>query len=145
MGLRWDVTGVANHEEVCFRIAEEDDGFYGVKKGDRLLKPETDALIWLTMFTGIGWEVTEENVDEFVARVRFFEKLNGPMLHRGNESYPLPEDVIRAHVGLKTNVAPEPRVRWLLRQTGFEFKHDDPNDPTGLAEKFEEMVEEARY
>lgn len=120
MSLNWNVSKIPNHEEVCFTIAEEDDRRSGIKKGDRRLKPETDALIWYTMATGVGWGINDQNVQEFIWRIRFWDKLEGPLVRTVDENGewkddPIPEDIIRQHIGLSTNVAYESRDEWLRR------------------------------
>lgn len=127
MSLDWNLTKIENHETVCFYKAIEASPDQGIAVGDRLLKPETDVIIWLTMFTGIGWEVTDENIDEFVYRVQFYERLHGPMLRARDEETgtyspaPLSEETIRAHKGISTNVSHTPRGEWMLEQFEVAF------------------------
>ena len=54
MALTWDTTNVLDYEDVCFKEAEADNDWHGVKKGDRILNPVTNALIWHSLNTGIG-------------------------------------------------------------------------------------------
>jgi hypothetical protein len=110
MSLRWNVSEIADHESLCYITAEADSPVQGVKAGDRVLSPVTHALIWLTVGTGVGWGIREENVEEFIARVHLWESLHGPM-----NAEPLTDEQIRAHVGLYTNVSYEPRADWLDR------------------------------
>jgi hypothetical protein len=94
--------------------------------------PYTDVLIWYTMFTDIGWEVTEENAPEFYARIHLMEKLGSPLLSapartksgrlakRGGRPYLVPcyitpEDV-KSVIGLRVNVSPEPRLKWAKKK-----------------------------
>lgn len=101
MGLSWDITKCADPD---------------LLQSDRVW-PVTNMLIWYTMFTDIGWEVTEANAPEFYARIRVMEKLDGPMLSGmdsdGNRvnRFITPDDV-KSIIGLKVNVAPEPRLKW---------------------------------
>lgn len=123
MSLDWNVTGVANHEEVCFDYD---------KDGNRSLSPVTEAIIFLTMGCDIGWGVTEKNVEEFVARAALWQAVNGPMIHEWDEETQthrqrtITADEIRAHVGLRTNVAYGPRDAWLLRVFGGRWHFPEP-------------------
>lgn len=136
MSLNWNLTGIKDYEEVCFYTATEDDPRNGVTKGDRLLKPETNSLIWLTLITGVGWGITEQNIQEFVWRVKFYERLEGAMLHLDGKPMPYTEEQIRQHVGLSTNVSYEPRAEWLDRM----FR--GANNISGKAPEPDLMIEE---
>jgi hypothetical protein len=69
----------------------------------------TDAMIWATMFTGIG-KITEKNVAEFHARL---------VVGRYWQGEPLPYAEVRRYIGLSTNVFPEEtRAKWLKRIIG---------------------------
>jgi hypothetical protein len=128
VSLNWDVSNIQNHDEVCFFYAPDDDPNHGVSKGDRLLNPVTNSLIWATIAVGIG-DLSEVNAAEFFARLRLIERLDGPFLIRAvdPETGRRPEgpgafittDEVRAHIGLTTNVSFESRTRWLNR-----VKHD---------------------
>jgi hypothetical protein len=102
--LTWDTKDVLDNENVCFLIAEEDHWTTGVKKGDRILNPVTNALIWHSMNTGIG-RITDENVGEVYARIKLVETVYGPSLltSEGPKAITM-EDVI-AHIGLTTNAS----------------------------------------
>lgn len=120
MSLNWNVSKVANSATLCFRIAEHDDPSEGISKGDKLLRPATQALIFATMATGLG-DITAKNYREFFARLHFVEKLNGA--YRRQQTAPgvhapvfFTLADVRAHIGLNTNVFPaETRTKWQAR------------------------------
>lgn len=93
MSLNWDITKCADSEA----LLSEDQ------------RDTTDAMIWATMFTGIG-TITERNVAEFHARL----VVGGYWLGE-----PLPYAEVRKYIGLSTNVFPEEtRAKWLKRMIG---------------------------
>lgn len=104
MGLTWDITKAKD-------IPREEDGsvteeFY----------PILENLIWQTMFTDIGWEITEDNVKEFYARIHATQLLDGyPKEHMTKY-----EDV-RKVIGLHVNVAPKTRLQWQKKVMGFSM------------------------
>lgn len=116
MSLRWDLSKIQDYENYCFRVDEQ---------GNRVLTPETEAIIFYTMFTGVGWGINEENVDEFVWRAKFMDRLHGPVYNLGDDAGPS-EELLRGHLGIWTNVAYEPRAEWLDRQ--FRTFHNLPWD-----------------
>lgn len=104
MSLDFNLKTVADHVTVCF------DG-----NGD--LKPVTQELIWNCLRIEMG-EITEDNADEFYARVQFMTALRGSMWQMPNGDLKItPEDVV-AHIGLRTNVPTVHRQRWLTRSKG---------------------------
>lgn len=103
MALHFDLTGIADFDNVCF----EPDG------KDRRMKPRSDSLIWASMFVGID-KITEKNYQEFYTRLSIHERLFGAMLRKAS----VPEEVnvavthtdlpctleeVRQHIGLSTN------------------------------------------
>lgn len=121
MSLDWNLDNIENVEEVCY-------------EGDHLA-PVTNALIWATMAVGIG-VIDDGTVDEFVARVAFWEKNVGPFLTQYDEEtdqygpWSIPAERIRQHKGLRTNVFPhEPRDVWLWRVTRIVEPFDGVRDP----------------
>jgi hypothetical protein len=122
VSLNWDLSAIADHEAVCFVTALADDQNHGIVKGDRILNPVTNALIWATIQVDLPG-ITRLNAPEFFARLRFTEQLDGPMLIRaevegqrpkGFAAFITPEEVI-AHIGLTANVSPLPRTKWLRK------------------------------
>ena len=118
MALTWDMTNVDMTNPLV-------DYGPGVKEEDSTVEQNrawgyVEAAIFMTMGIGIG-QWTEENIDEVVERVRLWEAKHGPTLTFWPESeekpkdVPLPEDVIRAMVGLRTNAGYEPKKKWMAR------------------------------
>jgi hypothetical protein len=111
MSLDWSVAKVSNYELLCFVVAEEDRPMYGVKKGEKLLNPVTNALIWGCIATGMG-TITEANCKEWYQRFELCERVNGRSLRRHNEDGTVTDKVlsfddVKAHIGLTTNVFPK--------------------------------------
>lgn len=115
MSLNYDLSKIKDYDAVCWTEAKEDAAWSPTKKGDKVMNPITNALIWVTMQIGIG-EITEENAVEFYSRIHFSEKLFGTNLSNGGEPYFLTFEDVRRHIGLKTNVFPkETDAKWGAR------------------------------
>ena len=124
MSLNYNLAHISDWENLCFIEAPADEPTMGITKGDRRINPLTETLIFLTVGVGIG-DLTEANASEFYARLRFIEKLDGPMLIRAQdpETGKRPEgvaafitpDEVRQHIGLSTNVSTESRAKWMKR------------------------------
>lgn len=101
MSLNWDLTGIKNHEEVCF-VGEGDE---------RRLHGVTHTLIMCTLGVGIG-EITNKNWREFYRRIHVQELVWGPFTQMrirsedGEEQtwsrFITAKDIFK-HIGLKTN------------------------------------------
>lgn len=130
MALTWDVTHIKDHEVLTTLHTESGDKWH----------PLTETLVWLTMFTSIGSEIDAENIEEFIGRVRLYERLFGPMMtaYDVDTDYwspkPLTEEQIRSHLGLRTNVSYETRETWLSRLTEREF-FQTASDPDRVCSK----------
>jgi hypothetical protein len=118
--LTWDTKDVLDNENVCFFIAEEPHPPTGVKVGDRLLNPVTNALIWHSLNTGIG-RITTENAAEVWARISFVEEVYGPSLLSSDGPRPLTKDDVLKHIGLTTNASfkDESRASFLKRHATY--------------------------
>ena len=85
--------------------------------------PRTEVLIFYTMFTDIGWEITEENAPEFYARIKMMEKLDGTLLNGKDtetgeiKPVPITPANVKRIIGLKVNVAPMTRLQWVKKLT----------------------------
>jgi hypothetical protein len=105
MALNWDTRDIKNHKEVCW-VGEGED---------RRLNPVTDALIWYTLALDIG-DLSEANLNEFVFRMRTYDRLFRPLLSDANgDDRKLTYAEVKAHVGLSTNVSKVARNSWMKR------------------------------
>ncbi len=99
MSLNYNLAQIADHETACFTTDRD---------GNRVMRPETEVIIW-TIFAATGHgKITARNVDEVADRYAVYQRLFGPLLRRhveggGFEDVPLTRDQIVAHVGLTTN------------------------------------------
>lgn len=115
MSLSFDLTAIPLETRT---IVAERDGNRAMgedfKKGDRIMSPVTNALIWQCLAVGMRG-ITEDNRMEFYTRVKMYEKLFGPALSYSDKRGARPftyADIVE-HTGLSTNVSPEKRVSWL--------------------------------
>lgn len=69
MSLSWNLQKIKNCDQVCFK-----DGNFN---------PVTNSLISATLFLGLN-KITEKNVDEWMVRLAFNEKLFGTILKKNN-------------------------------------------------------------
>ena len=122
MSLNWNLEAIENHKEVCWIKTDEkgDDGEPRVR-----MNPVTETLIFMTMAVKLG-SITEANADEFYARLKVIEKLEGPFMFKTEDGkkvdvYFTPEDV-QAHIGLACNVSNETTTKFFsgLRQGLFK-------------------------
>jgi hypothetical protein len=138
MSLNFDLTAIPLETRTIVADHDKPNPFYQAgkskpenefeyRKGDRLMSPITNALIWGTMFVDMG-AITEENVDEFFARTAVHEKLSGAYLSETNnetgETKPRPITLqdVRDHIGLKTNVSTLTRAKWMKRVLDYAMK-----------------------
>lgn len=116
MALQYDLTAIP--EDVRTIIAERDGDDY--KKGERILSPITNALIWSAMGTTVFELKTPEDCDEMYARIRFQDVVyGGTFLTQAGEGgkrepRPITRAEVHAHIGLKTNCFPrKSRQEWV--------------------------------
>jgi len=86
----------------------------GVKQG----------LVFYTMFVGMG-DIKDSNIDEFIARIRFHEKIDGPICSTDGEPYSVPDEDIRKAIGLRTNVGFESRQKFAKRMIDSLWRQVD--------------------
>lgn len=102
------------------------EGMYG----DKRLIDVADAMVWSSMFVDVGNLLTQDLVVEHIARIQFWEGLNGPMYHWADG--PGWRGIDPAEfVGLTVNVAPMSRLAW-LKKLGATVP--DPTTAKALAE-----------
>jgi hypothetical protein len=96
---------IEDHKQRCFVETGEKDS-----DGEPLYRMATvtETLIFATMAVQMG-SITEANADEFYARLKFIEALDGPFMYQSKDGersdrYFTPED-IQAHIGLVCNVS----------------------------------------
>jgi hypothetical protein len=121
MSLNWSVERVSGMDEVCFEIADYDAPMRGIAKGDRVLKPVTEALIWATLTVGMG-SISQANHEQFFGRLEIVQKTKGPRLFLGgpdHKPYFITLADVRAHIGLSTNVSAVAGPSWLKDQIGL--------------------------
>jgi hypothetical protein len=100
------------------------------------MNPVTNALIWATLTVGIG-KITDKNVDEFAARLRIMEKIDGYYLVQDGEGRGITDEEFIAHIGLYTNVGNETRAQWASRHFGAKPQ----SETSRLAYAFRNRVE----
>lgn len=110
MPLSWQIDQIKNYQDLCWIPTDEigEDGEPRVR-----LNPVTETLIFMTMAVRLG-SITEANADDFFARVKIIEKLDGPMMtdsHGTGRCFTV-ED-IHDHVGLVCNVTSESVTKFL--------------------------------
>ena len=133
MSLVWDLTEIENYQELCW--VENTDP--NKKEGENFsLNPVTEALVHLSMFTGIP-KITKKNCKELTKRLVELEILGIAVLPQEPITTttsvppkmmrnPRPDEV-QLHIGLKTNVNPRDQKKWgneikrILREQAEEF------------------------
>lgn len=119
MSLNWNLAKIAKKDDVCYFTATKNDPMRGIKKGERYIKPTTEAMIWYTMSVGIP-RITEDNWKEFYARVRFIAELHGPMVTDAKGKNLITWEIVRAHIGLATNASKMSRNQFTkLKADGY--------------------------
>jgi len=113
MSLNADFSKIENHEQLAY--IEENEGNH----------PITDGIVWNMMLLGIGWELDDKTIPEFYFRMQFQDKLFGPLMQSSNGSRPITLDEIRAHKGLRVNVALEKRQTWVNRMVKSWFRDQE--------------------
>jgi len=68
--------------------------------------PVVEAVILFSMVLGVS-KITKENVNDVLARIRFYEKLNGGFLTSNGHDCNVPASIVRSLIGLTTNVRQE--------------------------------------
>lgn len=120
MSLNWDLTGIRDHEEFCWRkvtdpaeianIRNNGTGWMGPawyedeETGEvRVMNHVTNGLIWMMMSLGCEGKITTKNVDLVVEQVAVWQFVNGAYFKKEGKPWYITEDDVRRHVGLSTN------------------------------------------
>lgn len=122
MSLDFDLRDIP--EETRLVDALVDQPIEGIKAGDKIMSPITNALIWSTMAVGIG-SIDDETAEEFFYRLEFLRKLGlygSITLWEGDaetgtwgEPRGVTLEEVQAHKGLRTNVTHETRASFVKR------------------------------
>lgn len=129
MSLDWELGEIENYRELCWWKASDpmirvpSDGSDGYR-----LNPVTDALIWECLALDMN-RITEKNVDQFYARMKMsyaihqhtprfshLAKAINWMTPHGEWDGSITKDMIRAHVGLSTNVTQKTDAQWMKKE-----------------------------
>ena len=107
MALRWSIKKVMGFKK------NPDDYYLPIKnkKGGKVfdIQPITKHLVYETMIVGLG-EITENNIDEWLIRMRLAEKLYGTSLMIRDDKgvvkpYHITIEDLERHIGLWTNAS----------------------------------------
>lgn len=117
MSLNWNLSGIANHDTLCWRTATEDRPDIGEVKGEQYMTVTCERVIFLCMAVGVT-TLTAANIDEFIFRVCYWECVHGVGRRRRNdagafEEWPFTASELRQYVGLRTNASPMSRAKFL--------------------------------
>lgn len=95
-------------EEIRTIVADFDDPMNGIKRGDKIMNPVTNGLIWAQLAIECGGEITEKNYVEVFERLYIWERVVHALRYdgQGNDLFFTLEDV-KNHIGLSTNVFPK--------------------------------------
>lgn len=123
MSLNYWFDKIDNYKEVVWIPTPTDEN-----PDEVTMNPVTNALIFGSISVGLG-EITDKNIDEWVARFRIIEKLHGHMLVKGDGTpWFVTNEEFVAHIGLRTNVSNESRAQWMRRLFGKQ--------PTSITDEF---------
>ena len=109
MALTYNLTNIKNFDTVCYFTNEN---------GENELRPLTHALIFGSMLVEMP-EITEENCVEFFGRITIMARLYDAFLQEQDTETgfirpkPYTLEMIRSHIGLKTNASNYSRKEWL--------------------------------
>ena len=98
----------------------------------------TEALIWMSLTTGIG-DYSEENLPEILFRINVWEKLNGAFLTYAEGPQFMTPEMLKRRVGLHTNAGKETRAAWKKRQVDGWLKDEFKKVERILSKSMEEV------
>ena len=111
MALHWNLNAIPDHESLCFMASPYNDPAHGIKKGDRIMNPVSNTMIWVTLAIDIGnW--TPAAMPEVWARISTYQALFGALMADQDGPIYLTKDQVMAHVGLSTNVSYKSKTVW---------------------------------
>lgn len=99
MSLDYNLGNIKNWEDVTKVTLDKDDKFHGLKKGDKIMNPVTQSIIFGCIPVGIGDIENENEAKEWWIRYELWCRV---MKLENNITI---QDVIN-HIGLSTNVFP---------------------------------------
>lgn len=141
MSLDFRLNNIKDFQTVCWEWRTP-----GVEKDGKKLNPLTEGLIWSTMAIGLG-EITEKNIDEWMARLAITDKLFGTMSVKwdGEKKIEMPytREELVMHIGLTTNVTNEKRPSWLKRTTTRFMEETDYKLQRAARQRAEEEAKKA--
>jgi len=126
VALTYELGKIADWESVCFIEAVADNPGHGITKGDRIMNPVTETLIFASIAVGCRG-ISESNSETFFKRLAVYEKLFGAFMYRAQDHVGSPEitpEEVIAHIGLTTNVSPETDSVWLKRIMGHALSDE---------------------
>lgn len=115
--VNWNLSKVANHEQWFFTAeADNDDFFFGWRKGERVMHPTALCICYGLLAAGIS-EITAKNAATAYARLTFLERLGERAWRTHDDGTPVwvTPDEVRALIGLKVNATDETDAEWNRR------------------------------
>lgn len=135
MSLNWNLNDIPDHMNTCYETFTgtpeemaalvERMSFTGPnwawtadKSAVERVSTTAHAIILLSMQVGLG-RITEANWREWYTRLAMIEKLYGPMRATSDGPVFFTPDEVRAHIGLRVNVADETKAKFNARMARF--------------------------
>jgi len=85
-------------------------------------KQQNDCFIWWAMLYDLR-EITEKNIDEWLWRIKFATKINGPTYNKADGTPYIPtKKEIEKRIGLTTNADKKTRNQFIAKQIRFYNK-----------------------
>jgi hypothetical protein len=118
MSLNWSIENVRDKDDLWIEITEQEytqpPPLSTVSKRDGKfirLNWKTTILIWVSMSLGLG-KITEKNVNKWVERLAWLQKVDGAMLGDHEQSYYVTRSDVERNIGLSMNVVDETGAAW---------------------------------
>lgn len=138
MGIRYDFSAIAESSQSLFITPDDPRTLpsnstpglvplvWRTQEGQHLT-PTGEALLSFGIGTRVGEEINGRNIEEFIARIRMLEGVEG-LAYLTEGCRALPESTIRAALGFKINTVYTPRAEWLTKLFQVNFPACDPDD-----------------